>query len=910
MPLIKSPADNNHYQLLKTQNNIKVLHVLDEDSTCCALALSVASGSFCDPKDCPGLAHLLEHVLFTGSEHFPVDNYILQFLDEHQGKINAWTSSESTMFYFKVHHKYFAQALNIFFDMLLHPLFKLEGIKKEINTIDAEFHNKVSEEQRRIMEVQKETCNQAHPFHRFAVGNAETFGQFSDQEIAARLRQYWQAHFVAEKLSVCLLTNQAQREELETSCQFLQQFPAGSVTNSQRSLPPLYLDSQLQRHLKITTHRNHHRVILIFNQTPELTDVPDTETLVSHLFGYEGEGSLLRYWKAQKWASQVIAGPGLKGSGFSDFNLYIELSEAGLAHLNEIIQSIFYYAQMIKSADDIERHYAEKAQLNKLAFEHRGHLNSLDFVQHLVKNLTQHPEQDILSGDYLLKNLDYKCLHGFLDNLVPERLRVLSISHQYQSEHHSKWYNVPYDDSPLKLRPLTSAQQTQLQDSVFLPPANPFIPAPKVCVQTNEELPQKLKTTNSNIWFGTETKESQSKGECFFSWRKDSARNTIEQVAHRKLYASTLESNLHHHFYQAQLAGLHFHFYAHQSGIGLHISGFADKQLMLARQLLEKVYTRPGDCPDFELHKQEYLNSLQSSIQNKPLNRLFTALQAIFVTASWLPEDLAKIVAETDLGAIQARHDAFFKDCFLESLVYGSWPAQQLTSFVTHLSALSDNTPKPQSNRQLVCLQEIAERSIAFHCEHPDAALVVYLQGEDKSLKSRARMMLCESMLAGFYFDRMRNKKQLGYQVGSGYMPFNEHPGTVLYIQSPVASAAELHHETMVALEHFQQWLSSMTQDQWQKYRRNLERQIKQKSINFSVKCQRYWGAIGREQINFNDETELNSTVASLTKEDVSHWFGSNYLGPEKSFALYSKGSRVESVDDFPSPLTNIYKYK
>ena len=909
--MIKSPSDSLQYKLHKTANRIKLLHVLDEDGPWCALAFSVASGSFNDPDDCPGLAHLLEHVLFTGSKNYPKDNHLLHFLDEHQGKVNAWTSAESTTFYFKVHHKYFDAALDIFFDMLIAPLFNHDGIEKEITTIDAEFHNKISEEQRRVMEVQKETCNPAHPFHHFAVGNKEIFGAFSTEEIAQRLKTYWQEHFVTEQISLCVMTNAAQSESLKTITGLLQCFPSGQKYCPPDKLRHLYTEQQLCRHIRIHTQRAHNRLMLIFHQTPELAKASDIETIVSHLFGYEGEGSLLRYWKTQKWATQVIAGPGLKGSGFSDFNLYIELSDSGLDHVDDIINSVFYYAQLIKESPDIERHYEEKVQLNKLAFEHRGTLNPLDLVQQLVKNLNRYEPSEILSGDYLLGEFQPDKLKQFLKNLCQNRLRVISISNAHKCGHLSKWYQVPYDNDRLTLQTSLPEQDSKLCRAVHLPKENPFIPEIKAAEKVYDELPQKAGISFSNIWFGSENRESQHKGECFFSWQKATIANDIKLVAHRKLYASTLESNFHQNFYQAQLAGLHFHFYAHQNGIGLHTSGFADKQLALVKQLLAQVYAPPQPCPDFELHRTEYLNSLQSSIQNKPLNRLFTALQAIFVAASWLPEDLAKVVKETQLSDIQARHDAFFKSCSLESLIYGDWRPDELRDFVTQLDAMAQSQRNPKMEKSLVYLSEIEERSFCFPCKHPDSALVLYLQTTDKSLLSQAQMMLVESILAGYYFDRMRNQKQLGYQVGTGYMPFNEHPGTVLFIQSPNAYAWQLYNETINSMHDFYQWLCQIDKQQWHKYRNNLERQIKQKSINFSVKCQRYWGAIGRDKVDFDHEKQLNNTISTLEKNAVCAWFRENFLVAKQSFALYSQGAenKVES-NAFLNPLNNIYQYK
>ena len=67
-------------------------------------------GSFSDPVHLQGLAHLCEHVLFTGSEAFPNESYSA-FLGAVGGSSNAFTSSEHTNFHFEVPAEYFGEAL-------------------------------------------------------------------------------------------------------------------------------------------------------------------------------------------------------------------------------------------------------------------------------------------------------------------------------------------------------------------------------------------------------------------------------------------------------------------------------------------------------------------------------------------------------------------------------------------------------------------------------------------------------------------------------------------------------------------------------------------------------------------------------------------------------------------------------
>ena len=66
--ITKSPSDRRQYLGLKLPNNLKVLLVSDPETDLSAVSLTVHVGSMCDPWDRQGLAHLLEHLLFMGSE--------------------------------------------------------------------------------------------------------------------------------------------------------------------------------------------------------------------------------------------------------------------------------------------------------------------------------------------------------------------------------------------------------------------------------------------------------------------------------------------------------------------------------------------------------------------------------------------------------------------------------------------------------------------------------------------------------------------------------------------------------------------------------------------------------------------------------------------------------------------------
>lgn len=73
---------------------------------------SILSGSLSDPPNIAGLSHFCEHMLFLGTQKYPKENEYSQFLSEHAGSSNAFTSGEHTNYYFDVCHEHLEGALD------------------------------------------------------------------------------------------------------------------------------------------------------------------------------------------------------------------------------------------------------------------------------------------------------------------------------------------------------------------------------------------------------------------------------------------------------------------------------------------------------------------------------------------------------------------------------------------------------------------------------------------------------------------------------------------------------------------------------------------------------------------------------------------------------------------------------
>lgn len=168
--IIKSAEDKRSYRGLELDNGMKVLLVSDPSTEKAAAAMDVHIGSMSDPWELPGLAHFLEHMLFLGTTKYPSENDYTQFLSEHGGASNAFTSAEHTTFYFDVAHEYLRGALDRFGQFFLCPLFNKDSQEREVNAVDSENKKNLNNDNWRLAQLEKTTADPSHPFSKFSTG--------------------------------------------------------------------------------------------------------------------------------------------------------------------------------------------------------------------------------------------------------------------------------------------------------------------------------------------------------------------------------------------------------------------------------------------------------------------------------------------------------------------------------------------------------------------------------------------------------------------------------------------------------------------------------------------------------------------------------------------------------------------
>jgi secreted Zn-dependent insulinase-like peptidase len=401
------------------------------------------------------------------------------------------------------------------------------------------------------------------------------------------------------------------------------------------------------------------------------------------------------------------------------------------------------------------------------------------------------------------------------------------------------------------------------------------------------------------------------KGDLFCSFViPDFCANTQQNLS-KKLWLHNINSELQGALYRANIAGLHYRLYGHQCGFTIHCRGFTQALAPLAEQVLNHTFDATCSYTKYSEAKQSQHRALTNTLMNKPINRLFSRLGVLIQRYSYAPlsllETLPKITyedfVETTKQALTKMH--------CESFFHGNWQRRQAISWQETLAPISERlTLKVPITRDVIRLPKGESLIQSLHCEHEDAAVVLYLQSPDMSPEKTAFCMVIEQMLAGPFFNALRTEQQLGYVVGTGYMPHNQHPGIAFYVQSPTHGVNEL----FTAMIHF---LKEQIHDlffyrnYWPAIQKNLLKQLTEPDLNLVMQSQRLWLCLGVSDPQNTRQQALVRALQEMTFDDLVK--GAEELLSRQSFGeliLYAQGKFDDLNDDFGTKITDLDAYK
>jgi len=146
------------------------------------------AGSLYETDQEKGIAHLIEHSVFRGSQNYPTD--IPKYINSIGGYTNAYTSYDQTVYYIKLPAYNLDKGIDILTDMVLNPLFNEEDVNSEKNIIYHEINMRDDEPMVILFEETMKKIYPSSPIKHPIIGYKETLKKITINQITDFFKYY------------------------------------------------------------------------------------------------------------------------------------------------------------------------------------------------------------------------------------------------------------------------------------------------------------------------------------------------------------------------------------------------------------------------------------------------------------------------------------------------------------------------------------------------------------------------------------------------------------------------------------------------------------------------------------------------------------------------------------------------
>ena len=437
--VLKSPNDKRNYYTYDLPNDLRVFIITDNDIDLASAAMLVKIGYYCDTV--PGIAHFLEHMLFTGTQKFPEENHFSSFVAKHNGTHNAYTAYDHTCYYFSSTEEGFGVALDNFGDFFVSPNLNKNTIDREKEAIHSEHIKNINDDAWRAHEIIKVAGTDNHPFKKFGTGSNETLNV---NNIGQIVRDFFEKHYSANNMTLIVMIPENLLQQIKTLIdQIFGQITNKDCQNYNNMISMLKKEKILSppKIIKYVPIENQNQLVLTW-EIPFYKDSPTQSPLefLFYLISNESKNSIHYILSRAGYiigfychVREIIYNKCL-------FCIDIKLSPFGQNNKKQVIATVIEYIKLLRNSindDALEKLYYDQLKLAVYKFKNHEKTNSLDAVLDicsLINDYNFDPKYinviSILQDDY--SDQVKKNMKEILDQITTDNLVIISGSKAYE----------------------------------------------------------------------------------------------------------------------------------------------------------------------------------------------------------------------------------------------------------------------------------------------------------------------------------------------------------------------------------------------------------------------------------------------------------------------------------------------
>jgi len=897
--VVVSPNDSRQYQTLTLDNGIEVLLVSDPAVEKSAAALSVGVGLLFDPMAYQGMAHYLEHMLFLGTEKYPESDGYMAFIQENGGANNAYTWLDITNYMFEVKNSAYDSALDRFAHFFKSPLLDPEYIEKEKSAVNAEWSMRREMDYFSMYKLSRSLMGN-HPANRFLIGNLETLADEADSTLHEATKDFYAQYYSANLMKVAMVSDRSLSDMAK-----LARDNFGDISNKNIPLPKVttaidfdqaagklihYVPQEDQRMVQID--------FIIDGNVDEFRVKPNE--YLSYIIGSEMPHTPAATLKDLGWASSLMASSAPDQFGnYGVFSISVDLTEAGMAHRDTIVNLLFGYLDQLKVAGVDDRYAAEfKTSLDN-QFKFLEKVNDFAYVSQLAGAMQDYPSKHAIDAPFRFEGFDKAAVDRVLNQLTPERAQVWYVSKDEPGDQEMHFYSGKYSIKPLSV--LSPERRLALVEDygLAMPALNTLLPESFAVAHANATPTRVVQQPGLEIWLqGSGVYREQPKGFTQIYLNTGSREAGPENVVLQALWTDLYNLRQATLFTEASIAGMNASV-SGSHGLKLNFSGFTDKQGdLIAKALSALRFTPTAD--ELSQAVDRFERGLENSKRSFPVRQLRPALNRLTMSGNYSEEALKQALNAVTVDSFNAYVTNELTSAYARAYLFGNYSNDTADSLA---AVIEDALPGRRGERYIRPAMYAPEpgKSVVLQKDLPveDLGMIYLFAAPAATVENIARGEVLGAHLANRAFNRLRTEEQLGYAAGGLATLVGEHPFLGFYIQTPVKEPVAMLERFEAFRHEYQANLAELTAEDFERIKAGVLTNLTEPPKNLAEEARPFIADWIKERYDFDSRAKLIAAVEAVTIEDIRRYYDATVMAEEPSKVLVQLRGRAFADQPF-----------
>ncbi|KAN0039422.1 hypothetical protein ACTA71_001616 [Dictyostelium dimigraforme] len=898
--LIQSPNDNNKYRYIKLKNGLEVVLVSDEttDQSSCCLAINI--GSLCNPREIEGLAHFLEHMLFLGTEKFPVEKEFVNFIYLNGGSYNGTTS---------VNQESFEEAIDRFSSFFISPLMNEDAVNRELNAVDSEHNNNMQKDHWRMDRIVNDQF-EGHPMSMFFTGDSSTLKR---DDIREKVVEFYQRYYSANLMKVCIFG----RESLDQLEEYANKYflPIENKNVQVPKLPPLTITS---KSIMIEAEPTQDMDLLKF-----VFPIPDEKlcfsknyknasaTILTHILGHECEGSLFSVLFNKDYAFSLGSSSNSYYENMNKLEIQIHLTKTGLENVDEVIALLFQSFEF----DTPEYLFREKKSLSEINWRSFQKSSPANTTQAITSNLfrVETPEDTLKYNHFLEKFVpeEIKEIQSYLrpDNMIC--LFYSSTKFKGKTTEIEPHYNIKFNKRYIEQSDFDKWKSFPKNTNLFVPKENPFLPIDTTIKAPQDHsihIPKEVYDNNGvKVYHSLDHRFNSPKARVNTRFEFTSYGNTQSMVMWNLLKKSLKEVLNEKILYYLSVIDFSMKLQILTTHVELQCYSFNDIIFTALGKIFHFLFNLDLNDMQFKRIKEKVEKRFLSSHHLSPYQISMRHLSLHTFNCNSMLLDKQDYLKKVTKSEFLCYFKSLFSYINFSVMVVGNASVEDACAFGETLNSFTRNSACPGDVFKLARVNLPSntithQKEFLYDTNQTNCSSCISFLVGQFNRKTYATTLVISSILGSAYFEELRTKKQFGYVVNCSTDCSGNAISIRCIVQSHTKTPEEIFDSTMDFFVEFESTLDYFKSNpsDFKDLIENCQKQntVKQQSNN--AQSTFYWnfftfcGDFEFEKKKFED-------IGKITFEDVKQYY-LNHLSPNTAnlriFAAHCYPQSYQIPDD------------